>query len=296
MRQHKIAVIIINYNGLNDTIQCLNSVLKSTVMVYPIVIDNGSKNNEAFLLKKIFPNVHILRSEQNGGFSAGNNIGIKFALKNNFDYICLLNNDTEIDKHCIERLVNNIKEDTMVVPLIKYYSRPDLVWYAGGSILKNKGNAIHLNMDKSSSINHDYYCSFATGCCWLAPKNFYSEVGLLSEEYFMYCEDLDYSIRIEQNRKKIFFVHDAVVYHKVSASSGGNYSPFSTFYLTRNRLYLLRKYKDYFSWYSFLYTIVSRFMRFFEFLFKGRKASIYIIYGINDFILKRMGKSKRFDK
>lgn len=289
----KIAVILVNYNGLNDTLACLASLEKSVLPIQPIVVDNASKYDEGSSISSKFPNTIVIKTDINKGFSGGNNIAIKYALENNFDYICLLNNDTEVSPNLFEKMLLKCDENTLIAPLIYYYNKPDIIWSAGGDILPNKGNVGHRYIDTKENITNDYECTFATGCCWFAHRNLFKEIGLLSEEYFMYCEDTDYCLRLLQKKKKILFVHDAILWHKVSSSSGGEMSPFSVYYMTRNRFYILNKFPDSFAYTALPYTLFSRIIRIFQYAITGNIVWKSMIKGICDYYKGVKGKADR---
>ena len=104
-------------------------------------------------------------------------------------------------------------------------------------------------------------CTFVTGCCVMVKAETFRKVGLLEEDYFMYCEDTDFCIRLQQADIGITYVPAAKLCHKVSASTGGSESPFSTYYMTRNRLNYIKKYKDYFATEAYLFSLASREIR-----------------------------------
>lgn len=249
MKNGLIAIILVNYNGFNDTVSCVESILKSEYQEYRIVIvDNGSKDKEK-ILQNEFLNTHtdVVVSEKNLGFSGGNNLGIQYAKKKyDPDYYLLLNNDTVILKDTLSELVNhcNIIENTgLVTGKIFYYSQPEVIWYAGGVFNYKTGIADQpvLGVDESSANNGCIDVTFATGCVMLLPRNVIEKIGLLDEEYFLYAEDTDYCCRIMQAGYKLVYVPSAIIYHKVSASTGSQ-SAMQQYYMMRNNCYIIKKY------------------------------------------------------
>lgn len=264
MFNNKVAVILVNYNGIKDTIECIKSLQHSDSYneIKIIVVDNASKVNQCKEINDQFPDVVTIRSEVNGGFSAGNNIGIKWALENQYGYIMMLNNDTVVAPDMIKFLKQKCDAETVVAPKMLYFSKPDIIWYGGGTINKKTGNAEHYNMN--STDKHDVKsseCTFATGCCIMLKSETINKVGLLNEDYFMYCEDTDYCIRLQKVGIKILYVSSAKLWHKISASTGGDESAFSIYYMTRNRIEVIKKYKDYFDFTALPFTIISRKIR-----------------------------------
>lgn len=255
-----IFVILVNYNGLNDTISCLNSLKHMEGCVSVIVVDNASDKTEWLDLKDLFPKIHVIHSDINLGFSGGNNLGIQYAIESGAEYIILLNNDTVVNHSFLSQLLQAVETDCILVPKMMYFNNPDIIWYGGGYFNKFSGRAIHRNMNCKDTMDQtpSQYCTFATGCCMFIPVSIIQTIGLLDETYFMYCEDCEYCLRILKNRKRIKYVPSAVLWHKVSQSTGGDESSFSIYYMTRNRFYYLKKYKSYFYLTAIPFTYISR--------------------------------------
>lgn len=251
-------VIIVNFNGLQDTVEAVNSVYDSNVDVDVIVVDNASADGEAEMLRKQLPRIILLTSKVNLGFSGGNNIGIKYALDHGYEFIMLLNNDTIISYDMVERLKSRSSDTVVTVPTIYYYYNREAVWYAGGEVNYDTGYVVHSYQDKKMAINElqETDCSFASGCCFMIKASTLKKCGLLSEIFFMYCEDTDYSIRLKKNEIKIRYLPEAVMWHKVSQSTKGEESQFSVYYNNRNRLYLVYENKECFSWKARIYTSI----------------------------------------
>ncbi|MDD3139564.1 MAG: glycosyltransferase family 2 protein [Lachnospiraceae bacterium] len=239
---NKIAVILINYCNYELTCECIESIKESTYDNYMIVVvDNASPDNSGNKLEN-YKGIKFVQMKQNVGFAAGNNIGIKVALEHNCEYVLLLNNDTIIDSRMIESLLKNANENTVVVPKMYYFDlngKKDILWYAGGEIKYKSADGLHWEGGKKDSdqFSIQKQVSFATGCCMLIHKNILKKVGLFREEYFMYCEDTDYSIRLNKQNIDIIYVPDAKLWHKVSSSSGGEMSKFIVYYVVRNKIY-----------------------------------------------------------
>lgn len=264
MFNNKVAVILVNYNGIADTVECIKSLQGSESYneLTIVVVDNASKINEADDIKAEFPDVITIRSEINGGFSAGNNIGIRWAIEHQYGYIMMLNNDTVVAPDMIKILKRKCNSETAVAPKMLYYSEPEMVWYGGGTMNKKTGNAEHINMNTAD--RHDVEpveCSFATGCCIMLKAETIKNVGFLDESYFMYCEDTDYCIRLRNAGIKILYIPSAKLWHKISASTGGDESAFSIYYITRNRIEVIKKYKNFFNFTALPFTVMTRKIR-----------------------------------
>ena len=259
----KIAVILVNYNGLDDSLECIESIQRSDCSseVTVIFVDNASKVDEASAIKDRFDDVVAIRNTENRGFSAGNNIGIKYALSANFEYIMLLNNDTIIEQQMITKLKVQCEKEVVTVPKMLYYTEPEKIWYGGGEINRWTGNAKHKRMNQVNESSEEEFVTFATGCCMMFHSETLKKVGFLDESYFMYCEDIEYCIRLMKNEIKIKYIPSAKLWHKVSSSTGGERSPFNTYYITRNRLNYVKKYKNEFHRTAYPFSLLSRYIR-----------------------------------
>ena len=246
-----IAIILLNYCNFRDTIACINSINGIDYNNYSvIVVDNHSPNNSVKELKKL-ENSHlqVLDSGKNGGFAYGNNLGISIALKQQADYVLLLNNDTLVTPDFLCKLLDcfNINSHVGIATCrIMYNDDREKIWYAGGDIDWTNLRAIHFDINgyqfkqtKPIEVN------FASGCCMLISKECIQKTGILPEDYFMYCEDIDYCIKAKENGYSIIYNPTAVIYHCISSSGGGANSPFVVEWTNRSRRTFYRKYHSY---------------------------------------------------
>ena len=238
----KTCIILVNYNGYKDTLECIDSIKENISNDYKIiVVDNKSTDDSLNYLKKI-KDIYLIESDKNGGFSYGNNLGIKYALDNDYQNIILLNNDTVVTKDCFDKMVDlsDDKEIGIIGNKVLYYDT-DKIYSYGGSINLNRGTAIlGYNQDNNKELN-DQYVSFISGCCMLIKREVFDKIGLLNEDYFMYYEDVDFCLNASKYFK-LKVINDSVIYHKVSASTGGEENPFAIKYNTRNRIIFMNKY------------------------------------------------------
>lgn len=280
----KTAAIVVNYNGSDDTIECVKSLFDQSVPIYKIIIvDNDSPNNDYEVLKEKFSsNTHIvvLKSPKNGGFAYGNNLGIKYAMeKFKPDFLLLINNDTISDKDLHKELLETYenfkdKQVGIVTGKIYYYHKKNKIWFAGGYFPKLKCSGYHFDYDRYDDAEEEETkeITFATGCLWFLPAFVIEEVGYLPEEYFLYLEDTDYCLRLQQHGYKIIYISKAKIWHKVGASSGSTKQTPKYYWMNRNRIILCKKYfgtlKAWFFALGFL--IPTRVMRFLQFLLRGK--------------------------
>lgn len=240
-------VILVNYNGWKDTINCINSIKENDKKTNIIVVDNNSTDESIIKLKKM-KDIILIKSNENLGFAGGNNIGIKYALDKKAKYVMLLNNDTEIEKNAITVLKEKLDADSslgIVGSRIMYYDNRNLINYCGGHINWIKCLVVHDNFQKKYENNYKqfFYTKFITGCSMMIRTEVFDRIGLLPEEYFMYFEDADFCVNSLDNGYKLGVCTDSIIYHKESASSGGSNSTFVLKWTTRNRIIFGQKYK-----------------------------------------------------
>ncbi|MGG4000400.1 glycosyltransferase family 2 protein [Anoxybacillus kestanbolensis] len=295
----KVAIIIVNYNGYEDTIECLNSLSKIS---YPnfevIVVDNHSSDKRILEIKNIFPEVHLVSLKENKGFAGANNEGIRYCLANlkNVKYFLLLNNDTEVDKNFLFPLVDNMEKKTEIgacSPLIFYFNSRDSLWFGGGAINWLYGKPYHLTK-LQKGFNVDVENEFLTGCALLLSEKVISNVGFMEESYFLYFEDVAYCLDIKAKGFKLAVVEESKIWHKVSSTTGYR-SALSNYYGTRNNLFFMKSYtnKTNFLYFFILFTI-KNLIKITYYLLKGNgKIPKAILFAYLDFILGNLGKLNR---
>ena len=223
MKNAKVAVVILNHNGWRDTVKCLESFAKQTYKNYQIVlIDNGSHDESVAELEKVLTKkIIFFKKSINHGFAGGVNIGINYAIKNKFDMVALLNNDTWTDKDWLKNLVNvlsNKPEIGIATGLLLDYDGKKID--GAGDVFSKWGlPALRLNDEPKAKAPESEYVFGATGGASLYRTNIFSDIGLFDEKYFAYDEDIDISFRIQLAGYKIWYEKSAVAYHKHGATS-----------------------------------------------------------------------------
>ena len=296
-KKGKTAIILLNYNGADDTIECIESIKKSIYKNYEIiVVDNCSTDESVSVLEEYRQKTPFifLQSESNNGFSAGNNIGIVKAQEQNFDYIMLLNNDTLVTPDFLQELLNayeRVDKGSVLSGTIMYAYEREKIWYAGGSYSEWTAKARHLRMNETVDAipTEIEEVNFISGCEVLIPIGDIKKVGLMDEDYFLYTEDLDYSIRIKKAGIKMYYVPKSVIYHKVSSSTN-KISKMVSYYSVRNKRILIKKH---FSFprkpVAILYTNLQSVHR----MIKKRLSFKPAFFGWVDYYKHRFGKSDR---
>jgi GT2 family glycosyltransferase len=245
-----VSLIIVNWNGIQDTIECLNSLASQYYSnLQTIVIDNGSIDQSIQILQQLFgEKITLISNKQNLGYAKGNNIGIQYALNHGAKYVVLLNNDTIVsDPQLISKLVLVFSNDDTIglaCPTIYYESQPTIPWYAGAkySIWLVGGKHIQHVPQNNKIMDTGY----ATGCCLMINRNTLLRVGLLDEDFYIYEEDVDWSLRVKNAGLRVVYVPYASVLHKVSKSAtgapgSGKYSPSIVYHIFRSRIIFIRK-------------------------------------------------------
>lgn len=288
-----VAVIIVNYNGFEDTMECISSLRKITYPNYKIyVIDNASSKSPGPETEMyIKENSEYIQLDTNIGFSGGNNVGIKKALEEGFEFILLLNNDTVVSEDFLDTLVDkfNGKEKIgLVTCKTYYYDDPEEPWYCGGEINFETGLCRHYTSAENGNKDTDEDLTFASGCIMLLSQSMIRNVGLMREDYFLYCEDTDYCARILNAGFKILYTPQTHIYHKVSASTG-NKSPLNQYYYVRNSLYIIHQYARNKLRGKLLF-LAARFKD----VIRKRMRLGYVLLGIKDYLFKSKGKAKYF--
>jgi GT2 family glycosyltransferase len=259
----KVFVTIINFNGQKDTLACLDSLNKVLIQNYElnvIVIDNASNDDSVRAISNFqFPisnktSIKIIESKENLGFAGGQNLGIKYALENGADFICVLNNDVVLDKALLQELLKTFEKDKdcgIVSPKIYFAKgfefhkdryqdseKGKVIWYAGGKMDWKNVIAYHNGVDEvdNGQFQNSELTEFASGCCELIKREVFEKVGLFDEKYFLYYEDNDLSQRAKKKGFKIYFQPKAIMWHLNAGSAGGSGSSLQDYYITRNRL------------------------------------------------------------
>lgn len=239
----KVAVVILNYKLKKDSLKCIDSVKSSTYKnLEVILVDNNSEDGIEESLKD--KAVLFLQSGANLGYSGGNNLGIKLALKNGANNVFILNPDTTIQKDTIENLLKALEQEKAQIAGPKiYFSDKKTIWYAGGVFDKANVLGSHRGVDEKDEGRYDEVMEtdFATGAALMIRKEVFEKIGMLDEKYFLYLEDVDFCLRAKKNGFKIIYAPDAVVFHETSKSTGLG-SPLQDYYITRNRMYFASRY------------------------------------------------------
>ncbi len=238
-----VAIIILNWNGREDTLACLESLAR---LEYPsfhiIVVDNGSTDGSPETIRRAFPQTEVLETGANLGYAGGNNRGLKAALARPFPYILLLNNDTLVAPDFLTHLVRAADRTAGIVgPTIYYADRPEVIWTAGGAIDWRRGDTRMIGLD---AVDRGQFgtvpreVDFVSGCAMLVRRDVPERIGLLDERFFLYYEEVEWCVRARRAGFRILHVPQAKVWHRIAPQAQAE-SPTVHYYMTRNRLLFL---------------------------------------------------------
>ena len=286
MINSKVAVIIVNWKKYDITSSCIESILNSTNSNFKIILVDNESDNKKVKNFKYKNEIEIIQNKKNEGFSKANNIGIDYALKNNYDYTILINNDTIVEKNLIEVLLKTAqaKNFSVLQPLILKYNGKE-IWNAGGRIDYFFGNFI-TRKKVSNSLNSSHELTeWFTGCCCLFKTKIFKDIGKLDERFFAYYEDVDFSLRLKKYGYKIGFTSKTKIYHYESFSSisnnskGGKLSPYVHYLNIRNHILVLKKHSDLFNSFGIrIYQIFKIISYSIYFIFRLRFIKLNMVY------------------
>lgn len=266
----KIAINIINWQQAQltiDTIESIKKIVHPNFSYHIYLIDSGSKDSSPNILSEKYASdklVSFIGLDKNIGFSGCNNVGIKLALRNKFDYVLLINNDVIVDKFFLVHLLTPFKANSQIgvvgpkiyfAPGYEYqknrYKKNELgkvIWSAGGAFDWNNIYTKNIGIDEVDSGQYDkpqHNMEFLTNCCVLIKTEVFKKVGLMPEDYFMYCEDADFCQQIYRQGYLLSYQPKSIIWHINSGSSSAGGGAFHDYFLTRNRLILSSKYASF---------------------------------------------------
>ena len=235
--------MVLNWNNLSDTLECLESLTRSDYKHLDIwVVDNASREDPSLAVTNAYPTARTLRNDTNLGYGGGNNVGLRAAIGTGAAYVLLLNNDVVVAPTAVSRLVAAAESDRrigMATPVVFFYDRPAEIYWDGGFIDWNAGEAYH-DSRRLASDGNVRSSEWLDGCSLFVRASAVRDIGLLDDRYFLYYEDADWSVRSGRRGWRNVVVLDAHVWHKVSRSTGGKANPVVRYYYARNRYFFLR--------------------------------------------------------
>jgi len=242
----KVSIIILNWNQKEMTLKCLASLNKISCPHYEIIlVDNGSTDGSVETIKKEFPKVKIIENKRNLGVAGGRNVGIEYVQQKGADYLLLLDNDTTVHKDFITEMVKvgvSDKKAGILTGKIYFYSQPNKLWCAGGSLSLYRCNLSLIGYDEIDRGQYDDIrdVDHVAGCCLMIKKKVIDEIGILDQNFIEYfSEDTDWCLRAKKKGYKIIYVPKAKIWHHVIKKT--SISTRHWYLKGRNLMWLMRK-------------------------------------------------------
>lgn len=297
----KVYIIILNWNGLKDTLECLESVYNLDYQHFEVVVvDNGSSDNSAEIISKKHPNVVLLQNHENLGYATGNNIAMKYAMEHGADYLWLLNNDTVVEKFTLSNLLENAEQSKdigMVSPVIHYYYEPKLVQFCGSYVDTKKLEIIYP--DEINTFVQEKFVKGNNICLWgtalLVKRKVIEKIGYFNDDFFAYWEDTDFSLRSIENGFRNEIIKTAKIFHKTLPPKPGIKRRGNHFYyyMARNKYFWGKHHSSGMNRFSFQRRYFTDLLRLYNLSFIGHISYDIVeayLTGVNDAILGICGK------
>jgi hypothetical protein len=290
----KVSIVTVNWNGVEDTKECLESLKRITYPNYEvIVVDNGSKGEDVRILKEDFGGyIYLIQNDKNYGYAKGCNAGINEALSRRADYVVLLNNDTVVASDFLEEVIKVMQRDTkagIAGGMIYLYENPQFIWSAGGFINPWTGNLLGQQARDESGQSNEV--EWVVGCYMLISRQVLQIVGMLDERFFFSWEDVDLCVRAAKKGFKILFIPGSKIWHKgFAVGKRERLAGRPVYYATKGRFIFMEKnYTKLQLAISTLYFLAVLPKRAWEYslLLQEWKTPVYILWGFFDYLRRK---------
>jgi GT2 family glycosyltransferase len=235
-----VGVVVLNWNGAADTVECVRSLTAHCPDAAVLVVDNGSTDDSLDRLHRELPGVEVLALWKNTGYTGGNNAGVAHLLERGTEIVCVLNNDTVLSSDALTTLAQAASAaDVAVSPVIEYEPRQERPWFSGGVLDRSRGCVWPRHGqagELAPYLDGIRECELLTGCCIVATAEVWRRVGLFDERFFLNFEDSEWSVRAQRKGVRLQVVSRASIGHKVSRSFTGAARSLGTYYYLRNAL------------------------------------------------------------
>jgi len=238
----KTCIIILNWNGKSDTLKCLESLKNPSYEV--IIVDNGSTDDSVEAIQKAYPEITLIENGFNLGYAGGNNVGIEYALKRGFDFLYILNNDTIVDSHCIDALLDQFAHEPdlgILGSTIIRMDEPELIDHLGGRWNPNRCAFDYIGYrEPRDALKTQGSLDYVCGAAVMIKREVFEKVGLFDPRFFLFWEEADLCFRASRAGFAIRSCPDSLIWHRISASFTGG-KPHASYFVNRNRLLWIEK-------------------------------------------------------
>jgi GT2 family glycosyltransferase len=238
-----VTIVVLNWNGRDDTLECLASVCEIEYSNYEIVVvDNGSTDGSVPAIKEKFSTLTVLETGRNLGYAGGNNVGIQAALRRGAEFVLLLNNDTIVAPDLIDEFIKAARQFPNAGAFcgkIYRYEDPHRIWWADAQWVKEEGNFVCPSegvLDNAAAEDGAKDTDYACGCAIFIRSALIREAGPLDSLFFLTFEETDWCFRVRRLGYRCLYIPKAKIWHKGSVSFKGDDSPLYSYFFTRNRL------------------------------------------------------------
>lgn len=251
-----VYIIVLNYNGYQDTLECLESLGRVTYGNFRVaVVDNCSTDGSEKEIRANYPGHTFIQTGRNLGYAGGNNAGIRLALEGRADYVCLLNNDTTVTPDFLEPLVNLLEQDRtagIAGPMVCDYYDQDVIQATGSRADLYLGKFYQLNQGKKKDeVRGVLEVDYVAGACLLIRSGLIQEIGMVPEEYFLFFEETEWCLKARRAGQKVVCVCESLIHHKGSKSTE-KVRGIQEYYMTRNQIIFEKRNADRLQWTAFL--------------------------------------------
>jgi len=294
-----VLIVVLSYNSKEDSLECLRSISRQRYAdLGLLIIDNASTDGAPEAIRAADSGAALISLSENRGWAGGNNLGVKIAIENKYEYVLLLNNDTILNDDTVSHLMQRavLLEPCLLHPAIYYHDQAE-----DAQLDPSIGRE---DIDGSSNPSDLFELDFAYGACLLIHTEIFRKIGLFDERFFLQLEETDFFLRAKKAGFRSFCFTGTRIYHKESRSFGGRRTPQKTYYITRNMLLILEKHhrtpasiiaglKKFYWSLSYLASESHTSLRLTEFLLWFLSQDAFAAaarLGVRDYVLRRFGK------
>jgi len=276
-----VCIVLLNWNGKQDTIACIESLKKiSYDNAKIVVVDNASTDGSVESIPSLYPDIEFISLDNNRLYAGGNNAAFEKFWDKDYPYFLILNNDTTVEPEFIEPLVERLEKYPKIGiagPKILYYDHPEMIWSAGGRINFWRGKIFHRGIRQfdGPKWNQATQVDYLSGCCFLIHRDLLKTLNGFDESYYIYTEDTDLCLRAAKLGYSIFYEPRSVMYHKVSSSSGGGLTPFKIYHRIRSTHLFFRRHAKGIHWLCIPFSIALEVIPFtISLILKGNRSQV----------------------